>query len=105
MLADHGFGNGGGLRLGEGKGLASAFFSSFSCCRISVRLGPCVVSWLLWLMIMTVSGLVVKCMVNSSCTRGVPVNCTLPVAAVSSALLSRTLARLGGFTVARVRAG
>src|SRR5207249_2124089 len=81
-LANHGFGNDAGVRLGEGEGLASPFFSSFGSCRISVRLGPCVVSWLFWLMIMTVSGLVATCMFNPSCTRGVPLNSTSPVAAV-----------------------
>src|SRR5947207_4490267 len=77
-LADHGFGEGGEV----GDGFVSFFVSSFGCWRISVRLGACVVSWLFWLIIMTVTGLVTTCIVHPSCTRGVPVNSTSPVAAV-----------------------
>jgi hypothetical protein len=81
-LADHGFGKGGGDKVGDGEGLVSPFDSSFGCWRISVRLDPCVVNWLFWLMIMTVSGVVATWMFGPSCTRGVPVNSTSPVAAV-----------------------
>src|SRR5207253_2865261 len=91
-LADHGFGEGGEV----GDGFVSFFVSSFGCCRISVRLGPCVVSWLFWLIIMTVSGLVATCMFGPSCTRGVPINSTSPVAAVYVALSARPIARVGG---------
>ncbi len=45
-------------------------------------LGREFVSWLFWLMIITVSGLVATCMFGPSWTRGVPRNSTSPVAAV-----------------------
>src|SRR6266705_5102639 len=97
-LAYHGFGKGGAGETWTGVAsvLVWPFVSSFGSWRISVRLGPCVVNWLFWLMIMTVSGLVATCMFGPSCTRGVPLNSTSPVAAIYVALSARPIARVGG---------
>ncbi len=71
--------------LGEGEALSPVFFSPSSgvgSWRISVRLGPCVVNCPFWLTTITVSGLVAMWVFTPSCTRGVPLNSTSPVAAM-----------------------